>query len=594
MSNYFVAVGDRHARHRIRSWLRSHAVPRSDVYERRVGRRTMFLVAREVHRGMHGRHFGIGTMVDHERELVSFGVDSWRAHGVTGPSADTTGEFVSIEWDHRRVRIVRDLLGSVPIVYTHGDGFAAASDSLLLLRELRDSLGAPNTPDHEVALARSRTLAVTGQQMSTRTMLQEVLFCPAGRGLELPVAADTRPRTVGRGLPERVARVQDGRTELLRRAAGGLAGVIRALGHDPHVVLRLALSGGLDSRLMLAAARRAGVGERLQVVSWNNSSANAPDYACAEALCGWAGLALNPTVGGPVAERHFTSSGLSIFATTHLGLYDRVLPISGRLSAPERVNIGGLGAGLMKGGYGHRSVPEMGEYLTRERPDASVHASERQEAVMAQLRRGVADVGGDPDRPGAMEWHYASYRAGLHGGVHVPLAMTSVKPLQQLNLVALGHRPDAGPGPVRYTQASRGILDMMVLLDAPLAVLPYASPAPGVTAEQAQSLVTQLGGPLTDAEIPDATVRGRIDQVGGGPHRLGISVAARRGLGVPHDIDLVALSQPWADAIACERTRDVHQDLGRLTTSEMVRREGRHPADAGPGPAKRLSAVLLS
>lgn len=591
MSTYAVVVCDRGGRRRVQSWLAEHAVPQRDVLETTWRHRAVFVVARDVHRHVAGSRFGIGTAVDYERGRLGFGLVGWQEMG-----ADTldglTGEFLEVSWAGPELSVTRDLFGSIPVLHTGGPGWVAVSDSLLLLRDLRTAQGSTTTVNVEAATARTRTLAITHQSMSPETLLDQIGSLPAGRSFHVERRGlGLRMRLGGDSLPVRVARVQDDRAELTRRIAASTVAVVRALADSPCVVPELALSGGVDSRMMLAAVRRAGAQEQVLIQSWNRSAVNEADYACAQQLSRWCGFALNSRAGvDPGDPIRLSEAAIPVFATSHLGLYDRVLPMSGTWHNPRMVQLGGLGAELLKGNYGFRSLPQMAQWLSTGMKDASRHAAARHRAAVAQLAKGLRAIDVDPDAPDASEWHYAAYRAGQHGAAHSPMHLSAVRTLMQLDVLALGHRPDR-PGTGVFTRAKGGMLDLLVLLDADLAQQPYANAGIDLSADDVQQRLHQLGGPLTDEEIPSMRIFGKQAAAGGGPHALGASIARAWGLGEDSG-QVVELTQPWVDAVADRTLRAIHQDLGNLTRNELKRVSA--VGDAGPGPAKRLSTVLLA
>lgn len=597
MSSYLVVLCT-NRREQVHAWIAERSDPR-DMAQIRLPGASLFIVASDVRRHLRDRSFMIGTVVD-PQVGIGFGQDGWDALVTRAAQTEiATGEFVRVTWTGAEVEVDRDLFGTIPLLTTQGDGIAAASDSLLVLRDLRDAMGWSSTVNVEAATARTRTLAVTHQQMSTETMIEEISFVPAGHGVRLSSPLwrrDVRLTRTGPGLPTRAKRLGGSRTEVTRRIAANSAALVGALVRSPDVVPSLALSGGVDSRMMLAAARCIGALDELVIESWNDSAANVDDYACAVALSERYGFALNDADRFDLGRSTpLAFSAYGVFASTHLGVYDRVLPVSGVSTAPRRIRFDGLGAELVKGNYTFRSMERMRHWLKTESPDRSDHAGPRFDAAVRQLDKGIATLDVDPAAPDSTEWHYAAYRAGLHGGAHIGLALSGLRPLQQLELMALGHLPDdADSATPTFTRAAQGMTDLLLVLDPDLAAQPYAPPTVPAPEHERRQRLAELGGPMDPDEVPVLQVHGKRDDAGGGPHSLGLAIADAWGLSPLGDnVDVVSLTQPWVDAIADPTLRAIHGDLGRLTSNEM-RKVGGRAAYAGPGPAKRLTAALLA
>lgn len=77
--------------------------------------------------------------------------------------------------------------------------------------------------------------------------------------------------------------------------------------------------------------------------------------------------------------------------------------MSGTWYNPRMVKLGGLGAELLKGNYGFRSLPQMAQWLSTGMKDASAHAAARHRAAVAQLAKGLRAIDVDPDAPDASE-----------------------------------------------------------------------------------------------------------------------------------------------------------------------------------------------
>ena len=579
-------------------WLSSANAEPNEVHRVSLGGGSrLTIVARDVRRGLTQNRFFAGIAIDPQRHEAGFGAAGWRRmRACEDERAHLGGGFIDISWSPTGVRFRRDTAGSLALLHTRGDGWWAFSDSLLLLVSLRRAMGEPVTPHREALLARTRTLALTTQGFSPDTIVSEVRFSPRGAAPRL-VRDDPRTDFHLVTVDDEIHRDVVSTAREYRREVRSLAANIVAQAELPlrGVQVNLALSGGADSRLVLAAYRRAGRLGGIRVFSHEHAPSNRPDHALAASLAEAIGFPLSPPLtfrAGPT--RTFHASGAPLWASSHLGVYDRFMPgRTGTQVGTRLVRTAGTGAGVLKGAYGWRTLAQLERLYHVERPDAGADAAERRGALMSQLDAGMRAARIDPRAWNASEQHYATYRNGLHGGSHSVQSLLAIQLLQQPAMIRMAHTPHLlSPDPRLHPR--HGISDLLALVDPELARLPFLDASNDRTPSDIADQQRLYGGPLRDDEIPRYRVWGRPADAIAGPSAFGIRIAERSGFDIdPTPEGILARADEIAAQTITEGVFDrAHAHLRRVAVSALVK-QGIPARSAGPSVAKLLTPALF-
>ncbi|MEU1972491.1 hypothetical protein ABZ477_12585 [Microbacterium sp. NPDC019599] len=523
MSNYLaVVVSARHEK-RLRAWLDRRSEP-DEVWSVPLrARRTLYIVSAGVQDSLVDAGFFRGHLVSHEHEVMVFGAAGWRAAppAVKRDGSEAVGEFLRFSWTRDRVDVSRDFFGNARLLHTEGPGFAAFSDSMLVLASLRRALGAPVTASEEVLTARAAPSQIAGQQISPETMIDEIAFAPpwARIGVDVPrlhvdVAASTATRMLGGGRP------LDER-EVLRRTASAMTRTVSTLSVIPGWAPVLHLSGGLDSRAVFASMVESG---NLRDFAYINRTrfgdVTDRDNTVARALAAGYGLPASDVDDDAAWREPRPVDGLRLWGASLAGVYDGLGPLGPRRRRSREFELFGLGAGAHKGGWGWCDFGTLAERAS--------HPGTIRDALVAQLDLSAEGLGVEPSAPNASELYYFGYRNGIHSGAeHIGLHMTGVAPLQNVEFARLGHSqtPDGSFYGVRD-----GILSLTALLSPEAAVFEYDRPRHDWTLSRAGERQSELGGPLTDGERKPYTVCGSPDAVPQGPTRLALRLAEAAGM----------------------------------------------------------------
>ena len=308
----------------------------------------------------------------------------------------------------------------------------------------------------------------------------------------------------------------------VRSAAVRTASLAAAWAGCPGASVRLALSGGVDSRLVLAATLMADPASDVTVYNTTNlGRANQADADTVAALSERFGFPVG--AGGrpaprPVLQKY--ASPLSVWLLDSLGLNHQLALPSFRVGGDGFFTVSGHGAGVHKGAYGWRSIPALESEIAASDPQLATAVAESASQVLRQ-------VGIDPDAgPHATEWHYLAVRNSIHGGRFAIQNMLGPRPLMQRQLVALAHAPEgsaASPPPQIGPAWSRGpgnhslTAAVLSVLDPRLAAAPYDQPAKSIAPETIEAVLAAAGGPLDPAERHGVRTYGAPADVVNGP-----------------------------------------------------------------------------
>lgn len=514
MSTFLLALGDGDRLAPIRRALERGADTDELVVDR-IGatNRTVLAVAKPggivVETGGSGS-LALGWSLDHRSRTVRVGPTALVGHESDDGAARREGVFVDARWSAGGISIRRDALGQYPVLWTDlGRGTVVVSDSAMLLRRCRDLVGAPVDPVADEIVARSWTQIVSRQLMSSSTMCRQIRYLPAGDRLELRIASrGVEARLVARSdlLPDRVTGEGSYRESLLGAAqemASGITSIARAF---PDRV-GLSLSGGLDSRILLAAVALDQAVLHSISITTGVLPAHAADRQVVERLADAVGFPFNRAsdsgVRRPRVHRPFVR-----WVLASLGVYDQVITRVFLKPAPS-LDLGGHGGEALRGGPGRRVVREIG----------STDVRTRRRALHRRLRAGLRDIGVPVRSPDGAYLHWLHYRSPLHAGVPVGQGSPfAYRPLNSRRLYALAqspHNPFPHPAKGRLSVAT----DLLSVLGVDMARVPFAGGSASITFDAMDERHrTGLGGAVVQSSELDAyRVLGHPDDLGLGP-----------------------------------------------------------------------------
>ncbi len=457
MSTFLLTVGRAPATARIRAALQPNGPGPEDrtVHQELGADREVFCVTRRalsdpIEPRTTDRLF-LGTAFDHHhRALVlgSAGFDDYLgSSGAPSPDGaiDLDGVFLHARWTPRTLAVERDPFGLYPVFWTASPDLVLISDSVLLLARLRRALGTGTSADADAVASRSVQNILAYQLASERTPVADIFSLPVGATLRVGSGADDRPApTVDRVcVADLLVPRSDSYAPLLRRAAHEVSAAVRSIVEIPGPPATLSLSGGLDSRVLLAVLVGDPTALEQTRVTTSTIARRADDRSVAEALGARFGFPVNPPADHPVPQR--TGRGpVGQWALGSLGVYD-YLYLRRSVPEPGVVALGGQGSEIMKGSLGWTSIARL-RIEGRTRPVRTLRRI---------AREGLESIGIEPDHPLGVEWHNVGYRNPIHTGQLVPRAQPlHFRPLMQRSLALAARaptthsRPRRGRGPV--------------------------------------------------------------------------------------------------------------------------------------------------
>jgi hypothetical protein len=277
-------------------------------------------------------------------------------------------------------------------------------------------------------------------------------------------------------------------------------------------VIEFGLSGGIDSRLILAICLESESIMKSLVINTNTSETRLNDYNVVESLSKKYNFTFNNSERRKQLRKQSKSKRIKIENTlgfwklASLGVYDSFYLTPYHYQYPSTLHLSGVGAEPVKQAMDNSRIDKMAR---------SQHPIVR-DTVREKLAQTIAKLGVDTNAEDAMKWYHMTYKAAYHLGFKIAQSSMLLRPYAQKSIFTIALAED---NPFRGNEniGATVLHDMIILLNPELASLPYDIDSKNISYDYAANRLRELGGRLLLNEMPKPSVFGKIEHIANGP-----------------------------------------------------------------------------
>lgn len=626
MSNYAIAYGNAKKIDALRTALPAPA-SKSEIIHEVVSDQLAFLsISKDGHcaRTESGLSFFKGWFQDHTSRSVVLGAKGladWTkqvSQSEAFANEGHEGAYVLASVADEVFTVRNDLFSYMPVLYFKETDLFVCSDSLYVLSKIRKHLALPCTLNKRVMHTRSWIHGLACAPMSNETQVEEINLLSPGKHIELhPSRAffssnhniwdkrflrETHLRTLFKCEYTHY-------TSALRNATMQFAESIHAIVHLSEVLVNVAISGGLDSRVILATLLNNSIDLDHIDFKTNTHPTRAGDFAVVERLSQHFGFNVNDP---DIARNHQRNHGLqltkmkdraALWVLSSMGLFDMTYFHDSYFPHPYIIDVGGHGAESMKGTF---SAHVFSDLIKRKEVTKKAlfsrhglrhirkakKANKRHDSIHSELSTALASCGIHLDEPGSFDWHYLSYKSPIANGRFLDRSAFGLRPFIKRDLFALSvaninpflNAKSAAPGMVH---------DMLILLNPELAGFEFEHSKNNISQEYIESRLEALGGPLDLSNIRPYTVYGSPKDLTNGPPNTFVQMVEHCFPASDSDKEsiLAAMEQVWSGMTDPE-VISAYQ-VAYDTAKERLLDPNTYAPNAGVPAAKIISLSIL-
>lgn len=415
-----------------------------------------------------------GYLVNHEKKII-------RIDELGGPVLESPGLhegcYLNFLKKEEGFLVENDYFGQMLRYYFNTGEVACISDSVSFLVSLRRSLGIRNNLNTAVVNSRSWLNSISYQQVGPESVVNEIYYTPphaallGGANLK---EVFLRPVSYGSEYFKGEAIEYE---SAIVKSAGEIASTLNSIGSVDGLNVSIDLSGGVDSRVCLAAALASpSLNGRFSV---NSVLRLSDDYKVAKKISSHYGLPLN--VGYGSGER--IKDAFLYWFSFNAGIYDPLYcPASESLSG--KASVGGHGGAVYKGAYKWRSAKSI--YRSMKNVDRLV-----KDSFFLKMQQGLESIGSNCSEAFSSELLHLLYRNPIHSGRFVMGGGASFRPLMNKRLCLLSQNISRSSSFDRKSgnNISR---DILIALNSELAAFDFSSPEKNISSGYIKSFSSSL------------------------------------------------------------------------------------------------------
>ena len=570
------------------------------------------------------KYFFQGWFQDHKSESVVLGGNGfkkWMENKTNQEQfgkRDYEGNYVSAFFENGKFCIRNDTFSYLPVIHFSTKELFACSDSMYIISEIRKSLSLPCKLNKKVMHSRAWTHGLSCAVMSNDTQINDVRLLSPGKHIEIEMykkrfsskySLATKNIIKSSNLKETFAVEFGSYEQAIRDTATKMSQSTISFLHLDDVMIKFGLSGGLDSRIILAAIlQNPELLERVAIAT-NSHPSRKGDYEVVEHLSKIYGFKFNDTEKLTIQKKKHSmelkkvTDRFALWVLSSMGLFDMMYLRDSYWPAPHIIDMGGHGAESIKGTF---SPMKFENYIKPKTISSRAKFSRKglkymrevksanmvHDAIRSELSSALATSGIDLDGEASIQWHYLCYKSPIANGRFLDCSSIGIRPFIQHSLFALSI---SEINPFKHVKKGEPTMlhDMLILLNPELAAIEFENEKSNISEEYIQSRLEKLGGPLRLSESEPYTVYGSINEMSNGPPSTFLKMVRHDFQNHENDIDSIrgALDRAW------EKITDKEVKSAYLTAYETAIERlddpDYYPPSAGTPAAKIISFSLF-
>ncbi len=453
--------------------------------------------------------FFSGWMIDHEHASIHLGHQGYLESKKFDSEMNlrkNEGAFLHVKWDNNSIELTHDCFGLYPILSFKEKDLFVASDSLLVLSKIRTMMNINNKVNGRVHATRSWKHGLAQCIMSTETIVKGIEYLPPASSIKSSSINRIDGKTslsVHKRIPKMprfFSAPNEPYEEVLKRGLKEIIGPIKALEAVGGFHISLFLSGGLDSRVLLACALHGTKEASNMSIRTNTHPRSKRDLEVVQNLAKEFNFVFNQPMSAFAGKRGENRTMLPVrnpisdWALTNLGLFDMMYLYPRYWNHPTEIELGGHGAEIIKGTFANFSLFKAAfRYRT---PLRFLN-------IRREINRSLRVVGVPFNSKNKIQWHHLCYKSAIQNGRTSPRKMVALRPFLNKHLCSYGlHNPN-----------NNLLRDLLIVIDEQMASVPFDDNTKNMSKEFIRDRKEELGHiDMTSIALP-YTVFGRMENI---------------------------------------------------------------------------------
>ena len=567
-----------------------------------------------------GISFFRGWFQDHDSQSIVLGqkgYNEWK-NSNSESNKEYEGAYVHALFEGLTLTVRNDLFSYLPVIHFSNRDLFVCSDSLYIISEVRKTLGLQCKLNQKVMHSRAWTQGLACAVMSNDTQIEDVRLLSPGKHIEIRMkkkmfsseySLQTKNIVKSTNLKELFAVDFDNYKQAIRDAATKMAQSTMSLLHLDDVMIKFGLSGGLDSRIILAAVLQKPELLGNIAITTNTHPSRKGDFEVVEELSKEFNFKFNDDEKIRSHKRKHSLETVKIedrfalWILSSMGLFDMMYLHDSYWPNPYIIDMGGHGAESIKGTF---TPIKFEDYIKPKKVSTKAKFSRNglkyireakeantvYDAIRSELSNALDSNGINLDEYGSIQWHYLSYKSPIANGRFLDRSSIGIRPFIQHSLFALSVS-EINP----FKQVKKGeptmLHDMLILLNPDLSAIDFENKKSNISEDYIQSRLEELGGRLQLSESQSYTIYGKISDMENGPPSAFLNRVKHDFKPDGNDMKSIlgALEVAWAN-ITNSKVKDAYKSAYE-TAIERLNDPDYYPPSAGNPAAKIISNSLF-